>query len=64
MASEKVSELNRRSRMKRRRKKKSDANVKRKFGIMKWSQSPGKKKEKKMGSKYFVMESGQSGFPH
>lgn len=59
MASEKVSELKRRSRMKRRKKKKSDANVNRKFGIMKWSQSPGKKK---MGSKYFVMEGGQSCF--
>lgn len=44
----KVSELNERkegrSRMKRGKKKKSDANVKRKFGIIKWSQSPGKKR--------------------
>lgn len=27
------------------KKKKSDANVNRKFGIMKWSQSPGKRRE-------------------
>lgn len=43
-----------------RKKKKSDANVKRKFGIMKWSQSLGGK----MGSEYFVIASGWSRFPH
>lgn len=45
--------------MEERKKKKSDANLDRIFGIMKWSQSPGKKK---MGSEYFVTRSGC--FPH
>lgn len=56
MASEDVSEQ-KRSRMEE-RKKKSDANVNRKFGIMKWSHSPGKRWE------YFVMEGGRSCVPH
>lgn len=41
--------------------KKKHAKVDRKFGIMKWSQSP---VEKKDGSEYFVMEVGRSCIPH
>lgn len=46
MASEEVSEQKRsRAEEREKKKKKSDANVNRKFGIMKWSQSPGKRWE-------------------
>lgn len=58
MASKEVSEQ-KKVQNGRKEKKKSDANLNRMFGIMKWSQSPGKKK---MGSEYFVTRSGC--FPH
>lgn len=46
MASEEVSEQ-KKVQNGRKGKKKSDANLDRIFGIMKWSQSPGKKKDGK-----------------